>query len=123
MNQRNTLLAASLSGFLGVALGAFGAHGLESFLAANGRTETFEIAVRYQFIHALALLGAGLLMEKYPSMKTAALMFMIGIIIFSGSLYVLALANKPILGALTPFGGLALLGGWLWMGWGVFRGN
>ena len=121
MNQRTILITASVIGFLSVTLGAFGAHGLESLLEANGRAETFELAVRYQFYHGLAMLAVGILIEKYPSMKTVALLFLIGIIIFSGSLYILALANKPILGAFTPFGGLALLGGWGWMVWSILR--
>ena len=73
MNQRTILITASLIGFLSVTLGAFGAHGLESLLTANGRTETFELAVRYQFYHGLAMLAVGILIEKYPSMKAVKL--------------------------------------------------
>ncbi len=110
-------LAACLSA-LGVGLGAFGAHGLADLLESTGRTDTFEIAVKYQFYHAFALLGCALLARQYPAQndwKRAALLFIIGIFIFSGSLYVLSLTGVTWVGAITPLGGVAFIVGWGWM--------
>ncbi len=121
MNQRNTLIAASISGLLSVGLGAFGAHALKAILTATGRSETYELAVRYQFYHTLALLAVGILIEKFPKLRTAALLFIIGIVIFSGSLYTLALTNQTMWGAVTPIGGMFLMVGWLWSGWVFLR--
>lgn len=123
MNQRNTLIAASLMGTLAVGLGAFGSHGFTALLLANGRTETYELAVRYQFYHTLALLACGILMEKFPGLKTASLFFLAGIIFFSGTLYVLALTNQTWWGAVTPVGGVALIAGWVMLGWALYKGN
>lgn len=123
MNQRKTLILASLFGTLAVALGAFGAHALKATLAASGRNETFELAVRYQFYHTLSLLGTGILMEKFPVLKTSAMLFSSGIIIFSGSLYTLALTNQTWWGAVTPFGGLLLIAGWVALGLAFLRGS
>lgn len=102
-------------------MGAFGAHAFKGILLANGRLDTYELAVRYHFYHTLALLGAALLMEKYPAMKTGALLMLAGVIIFSGSLYVLALANVPMLGAVTPVGGLLLILGWLYLALAIYK--
>jgi len=97
-------------GFLGVALGAFGAHALEAHLVELGRVETWETAVLYNLVHAVAVLlpaaGAG---KRFP----AALFFAIGTTIFSGSLYILCLTGMTWLGAITPIGGVFLLAGWL----------
>ena len=100
---------AGVLGFLGVALGAFAAHGIEERLQANDRVDTWETAVLYHLVHALALLVLGL--HPKPS-RVAAYSFVIGIILFSGSLYVLSLANISKLGMITPLGGLAFLTGW-----------
>jgi len=117
MNQRHTLLLASLFGTIAVGLGAFGAHALKSMLEATGRDHTYELAVRYNFFHALALLGTAALIDKYPGLKAASWLFASGILVFSGSLYVLALTNQSAWGAVTPFGGLLLIAGWISMGW------
>lgn len=123
MIQRKTLIAACLLGILAVGLGAFGAHGFKALLLANGRTETYEMAVRYQFYHTLALLATGILMEKFQGLKTASLFFLVGIIIFSGSLYTLALTNQPWWGTVTPVGGVALMAGWATLSWTFYKGN
>ena len=122
MNQRNILLTASVLGLFAVGLGAFGAHALKATLTMTGRADTYELAVRYQFYHTLVLLAIGILIEKYPSLKTSSIFFVIGIIIFSGSLYILALTNQTLWGAVTPIGGVFLMAGWLWSGW-VFLKN
>jgi uncharacterized membrane protein YgdD (TMEM256/DUF423 family) len=96
-----------LIGFLGVAAGAFGAHGIQSMVTA-ARLETFEVAVRYQMYHAVALLVAGWL-----GATAAAWCFLAGTAVFSGSLYFLVLTEQRWLGAVTPIGGLLLLAGWL----------
>ena len=114
-------MTATFFGVLAVALGAFGAHALKEVLEANGRPETYELAVRYQFYHSLALLAVGILVEKYPALKTTALLFVIGIILFSGSLYILALTNQTWLGAVTPFGGVAFISGWFNFFWSVLK--
>jgi uncharacterized membrane protein YgdD (TMEM256/DUF423 family) len=90
-------------------------------LTASGRLDTYELAVRYQFYHTLALLAIGLLMEKNPALKTSAILILSGTVVFSGSLYTLALANRPIWGAVTPVGGLLLILGWLSLAWFTYR--
>lgn len=103
---------AAVSGFITVALGAFGAHGLKALLTEHNAVEIWDKAVFYQMAHTLALLGLAL----RPRVNTgAAVGFIVGIIIFSGSLYVLGLTNVRWMGAMTPIGGLAFLVGWgLW---------
>ena len=115
MNQKQTLLAGAILGALGVALGAFGAHALKDLLIKNGRLETFELAVRYQFYHVLALLFIGILMEQYgsPRMNWSSLSIFVGVVLFSGSLYLFALTNAKTFAMITPIGGLFLLGGWI----------
>lgn len=115
MNQKLTLIVGALLGALGVGIGAFGAHALKSLLAQNGRLETFELAVRYQFYHALGILLVGLLMEKYsaPVAQWSSLLMLLGVILFSGSLYAYSLTNTKGFAMVTPVGGLFLLGGWL----------
>lgn len=122
MSQKTILIAGALLGALGVMIGAFGAHGLAGTLAANNRTETFETAVKYHMYHAFALLITGLILfniqVKY--IHWAGLFFLIGTLIFSGSLYVLSLTNLKWLGAITPIGGLFLIAGWLSLAHGIF---
>jgi uncharacterized membrane protein YgdD (TMEM256/DUF423 family) len=115
MNQRTTLVAGIAMAGLGVGIGAFGAHALKPILQENARTETFELAVRYQFYHSFALLFCGLMMSRLPSrmLPAAAVCFIAGIFIFSGSLYILSLTGNTILGAVTPLGGLLFLAGWV----------
>ncbi len=114
MNQKITLLAGAILGTLGVALGAFGAHALKNILTQNGRVETYELAVRYHFYHALALLFIGVLMEKFsgPAMQWSPLLILLGVILFSGSLYAYSLTNIKGFAMVTPIGGLFLLSGW-----------
>jgi uncharacterized membrane protein YgdD (TMEM256/DUF423 family) len=115
MDFVKTIKIASVLGAISVLIGAFGAHGLEEILSNNGRLETFETAVRYQFYHAIALLIVGLLMKFNESkyLIWAVRLFLLGILVFSGSLYALSLTNYTGLGAITPFGGLFFILGWL----------
>ncbi|OAI43009.1 hypothetical protein AYO41_00365 [Verrucomicrobia bacterium SCGC AG-212-E04] len=110
MTPRLAFQIAAFFGFLAVALGAFGAHGLKPMLTTLGTTESFEIAVRYQFLHALAMLVVARL-RPFPAGTWYC--FAVGILVFSGSLYVLALTGVKWLGAITPIGGVAFLAGWL----------
>lgn len=109
------IAAAALSGALAVALGAFGAHALGPKLEAAGRMDTYETAVKYQFYHTLALLFIGLLAAKMPSptLQWAGWLMIAGILIFSGSLYILCLTGQRWLGAITPIGGTAFIAAWI----------
>jgi uncharacterized membrane protein YgdD (TMEM256/DUF423 family) len=113
----------ALSGFVGVALGAFAAHALKGRLDAD-HLVTFEVAVRYQMYHAFALLAVGWAHTRWPGVVLTASgwLFVIGTVLFSGSLYVLSLSGTRWLGAITPLGGVALLAGWLCMMWAVWKG-
>lgn len=121
MDQRNTLLTAVLFGGLAVAIGAFGAHTLRPVLEENARTETFELAVRYQFYHAFAMLFSGALMVHFPSrqLNRAAACFAGGVVIFSGSLYILSLSGVGMWGAVTPVGGVLFIAGWILLFLGI----
>lgn len=115
MNAKQILQLAGISGAIAVGLGAFGAHSLEALLIQNGRLDTFQTAVNYHFYHTLALLGIGVLAIVKPDWKGisfAAWSMVLGILIFSGSLYVLSLTGITWLGAITPLGGLAFIFGW-----------
>ena len=100
---------AAVMGFLAVALGAFGAHGLKDLLAQNGTTAIWEKAVFYHFIHAVMLF---VLAERKPFQAVAWWSFLIGVFFFSGSLYLLAVTNSHWLGVVTPVGGVSFLVGW-----------
>jgi uncharacterized membrane protein YgdD (TMEM256/DUF423 family) len=108
------LLIGSLTGFLGVAAGAFGAHALRSRLSPD-MLGVFETAVRYQMYHVFAVLITATVMSRVgdaPLLVIAGWSFVAGVVLFSGSLYALALTGISGLGAITPLGGLALLVGW-----------
>ena len=116
MNAAFWIKLGAFSGFLSVTLGAFGAHGLEKRLAEMGRADNFETAAQYQMYHALALIALGLLVQgTKPSTaaNVAGWGFFIGSMIFSVSLYILALTGERWLGAITPFGGVGMLVGWV----------
>jgi uncharacterized membrane protein YgdD (TMEM256/DUF423 family) len=117
MSAKLIIILAGIFGALAVGLGAFGAHGLEATLTANGRLDTYETAVKYQFYHTLALLLTGILLMNinHDYFIWASWSFIIGMVIFSGSLYILSLTNVTWLGAITPIGGLALIVGWVFL--------
>ncbi|MEP7028229.1 MAG: DUF423 domain-containing protein [Candidatus Eisenbacteria bacterium] len=113
------------SALVAVALGAFGAHGLRSVLAPESLA-IFETGVRYQLVHAIALVALGLGAHRLPaaSVRGVGAMFGIGSILFAGSLYVLVFTGVRAWGAVTPLGGLAFLAGWGWLAfaaWSVVR--
>ncbi len=113
------LLAAGIAGFTGVALGALGAHALKATLLERGMAQAWESAARYHLLHAVALLGVAAWVLVAPTadgvraMAWAAKLWCLGLILFSGSLYWLALGGPRWLGPVTPLGGLALMAGWL----------
>ncbi|MHC1763025.1 MAG: DUF423 domain-containing protein [Verrucomicrobiia bacterium] len=112
MNNVLALRIAAVAGMLAVALGAFGAHALSDTLARNGTSEIWQTAVFYHFIHALALTFLTVRQRLVIGPWTC---FLVGIAVFSGSLYVLALTNQRWLGAITPIGGVSFIAGWIWM--------
>ncbi|MGE0703161.1 MAG: DUF423 domain-containing protein [Vicinamibacterales bacterium] len=112
--DRTFLLIGATAGLIGVGFGAFGAHGLRGRLSPE-MLNVFEIGVRYQMYHAMAILLVAALSSRIDGrlLPAAGWAFTAGIVIFSGSLYVLALSGITILGAVTPIGGVAFLIGWL----------
>ncbi|MEX2592439.1 MAG: DUF423 domain-containing protein [Anditalea sp.] len=124
MKNTTYIKLAAILGALAVVIGAFGAHSLEPVLTKNDYLATFETAVKYQFYHTLAILLIGVLIgiyQKNKFLKYSAHSFLAGIIIFSGSLYVLSLTNLTWLGAITPIGGLAFILGWILLFVGVWK--
>lgn len=125
MISKGIILAGLVFGATGVMIGAFGAHALEEQLRVNNRAVTFELAVRYQFYHALALVLLGILAQFAQPTWTnfAAWSFAGGIVVFSGSLYILSLTNVTTWGAVTPLGGLLLITGWILAFIAVWKGQ
>jgi uncharacterized membrane protein YgdD (TMEM256/DUF423 family) len=125
--MRWLLALSALSGFLAVALGAFGAHGLKGRVSAlpDGarRLEWWQTAANYQLSHALAMGLAALLAERMPAgaLSLAGAAFFIGTLLFSGSLYVMGLTGVRALGAVTPLGGLGFLVGWVCLLWATLQ--
>lgn len=113
----------SIAGFLGVALGAMGAHALEGRIAPE-RLETYELAARYQVYHALALLAAAWAASRWPgaASATAGWFLVAGIVLFSGSLYSLSLGAPRWVAFITPFGGVSFMIGWLLLAWAAIKG-
>ncbi len=117
MNYRTVLRAAAISGVIGVALGAFGAHALKDDLLARGTASAWETAVRYHLLHAIGLLCIAVWLRQRTAagwpMAWAARSWIMGTILFSGSLYGLALGGPRWLGPITPIGGVGFIAGWL----------
>ena len=118
IGPRTLAALGALSGLIGVAAGAFGAHALRSRLSAE-LLAAFETGARYQLYHALALFGAAWMADRWPMGQPgwAGVSFAVGTVLFSGSLYALALTGQRWLGAITPVGGVALLAGWVLLAW------
>jgi len=119
---RLLLTLGGVSAFIAVALGAFAAHGLKASLAPDMLT-TFEVGVRYQMYHALAMIAVGLVHAVRPvkMLAVSGSLFALGTLLFSGSLYVLALSGERAFGMVTPFGGVAFLAGWLCFVWSIWK--
>lgn len=111
--MKQILILAAISGMLAVALGAFGAHALKKMISPE-LLETYKTGVQYHFYHTFALLTVGMLMHFNTSkaLKWAANLFVSGIVLFSGSLYILAMSGIKVLGIITPFGGVAWIIAW-----------
>ena len=117
-------IAAAISGFLSVAFGAFGAHTLKNVLDEYGKS-IYEKAVLYQMFHTIALFVVGILQHfvKDTSFSIAGWGFLIGILLFSGSLYAFAATGVKWLATITPFGGVAFLFGWFWLALTIIKGR
>ena len=120
--DRLFFIVGSLLGCIGVLLGAFAAHALKGQLSAD-RFMVFEVGVRYQMYHAFALLAAAWAYSKWPrtTLKASGWLFIVGTVLFSGSLYAMSLTGVRWLGAITPLGGVAFAIGWLCMAWSSWR--
>jgi uncharacterized membrane protein YgdD (TMEM256/DUF423 family) len=121
--ERIFFIIGAISAFVAVAAGAFGAHSLKNSLSPE-MLAIFETGVRYQMFHAVGLFVSAWALGRFPSTFASASgwLFVVGIILFSGSLYLLALTETRWLGAITPLGGLAFLGGWLSLAYAAWRG-
>lgn len=118
------VVLGSLNAFLAVALGAFGAHALKTRLTASNMLDVYQTGVHYHLIHALGLLAIALLSDKLGAgslLSASGWALFIGIVLFSGSLYVLSLTGIKPLGAITPFGGIAFLAGWVMLALAALR--
>lgn len=123
--MKNTWLAiAAVNGFLAVAFGAFGAHGLKQIVDESKLT-VFQVGVQYQMYHALALLAVAWLAGERPRrlVRAAGVCMLVGIVLFSGSLYALTFVGWRWLGPITPVGGLSLLAGWFLLGVAALRSS
>ena len=122
MNSARTLATSGALLALATVFGAFGAHALKSHLAPD-RLQVYETAVRYHFFHALGLLGIGITMRfvDASAVRWSAMLVLVGIVLFSGSLYALTFGAPRALGAITPLGGLAMIAGWICFAVGVWR--
>lgn len=122
MKNQTNLIAGAIFMTLAVLLGAFGAHALKKILSPD-MLAIYQTAVQYQFYHALGLLAVGIIGLHYPSkwVRLSGIFLTAGIIIFSGSLYVLALSEIKTIGAITPIGGTAFIIGWILLAVGIWK--
>jgi uncharacterized membrane protein YgdD (TMEM256/DUF423 family) len=123
ITKKRILISGGLLAALAVALGAFGAHALKALLVENNKTDTFELGVKYQFYHSFALLLIGVLWSSAHSsaFRLSAIFFTIGIILFSGSLYALAIFNTTHVVLITPVGGVCFIAGWVLFIYAVWK--
>ncbi len=120
--DRVFFVLGTVSAFIGVAAGAFGAHGLKNRLGPE-MLNVFEVGVRYQMYHAFALIVVAWAQTRWPGtlITTSGWLFLTGTLLFSGSLYLLSFTGLRWLGAITPLGGLAFLAGWLCLAWAAWK--
>lgn len=120
--ERFFFISGAIAAFIAVALGAFGAHSLRTRLTPE-MLNIFEVGVRYQMYHALGLIAVAWAITRWPeaNLNAAGWAFIVGIIVFSGSLYLLTLTDTRWLGAITPIGGIAFLIGWAILVWSIAR--
>jgi uncharacterized membrane protein YgdD (TMEM256/DUF423 family) len=121
--NKTFILAGSFLGALGVAFGAFGAHALNKMLTQSNRLETYETAVKYQFYHALALILVGILFQNIQSktLTYSGYTMLIGVLIFSGSLYIICFTGIKAFGAIAPIGGTLMIIGWALLFWTALK--
>ena len=121
--DKTFLWIGALAAFIGVALGAFGAHGLRGRLSPES-LNVFETGVRYQMYHAFGIFIVAIALTRFGGsmVRTAGWLFTLGIVVFSGSLYALELTGVRTFGAITPIGGLAFLAGWALLAWAALAG-
>jgi len=121
--ERTFFIIGSILAFLGVAAGAFGAHGLRGRVSPE-LIDVFETAARYHIYHALGLLAVAWAVSRWPGTATTAAgwLFLAGVVLFSGSLYLMTFTGMRWLGAITPLGGVAFLAGWAALAWAAWRG-
>lgn len=121
--QKRILIAGAILAGVAVGLGAFGAHALKPLLQENGRVDTFELATRYHFYHAFQLLVLGAMYPTFSSRfwRASAWMSVIGIGLFSGSLYVMSIFNTTRVALITPLGGVCFIAAWGLMAWAIYR--
>ncbi len=117
ISKETILKTGIIFALLTVAIGAFGAHGLSEILNNNSKLETFKTGVLYQLFHSVAIIICGILYDSYESKKIriSFLLFTVGILLFSGSLYILSITNIGIFGAITPIGGILFIVGWFYL--------
>ena len=123
--DRLFVIAGSILGLLGVGLGAFGAHSLRGYFKDHADLEAiYRTATEYQMVHAVALLGVAWAASRWPGplIHWSGYLLIVGVVVFSGSLYALSMTGIRGFGAITPIGGVALLAGWLCLGIGAWRG-
>ena len=122
---KNILITGCILMALAVGIGAFGAHGLKETLLQNEKLEVFETGVKYHFYHAIAIFFIGILSIHIRNnwLYRSFYLMLTGILFFSASLYVLAITNTPVLGAITPIGGVLFLVGWVFLILGIKKGN
>ena len=121
---KKTISLGAIILFLAVLMGAFGAHALSELLEKNNRVDVFSTASHYHFYHGFALVLLGVLMQLYQGYalpRITALCFLMGVLLFSGSLYLLAIFNISWLGAITPVGGFLLLCGWIVLAYSIIK--
>lgn len=120
--DRIFFVIGAIAAFVGVAAGAFGAHGLKGRLDPD-MLAVFETSVRYQMYHAFGLIAAAWAFTRWPgaAVTWGGWLLLVGIVIFSGSLYILSLGGPRWMGAITPIGGVAFLAGWICLAWGALR--
>ncbi|MCR9254144.1 MAG: DUF423 domain-containing protein, partial [bacterium] len=122
---KNILVAGAVLSGLAVAIGAFGAHGLQPVLTENGSTETFKTGVLYHIFHGLGVIATGLIyhITKQKLVAISGWMFLSGVILFSGSLYMLSISSLKFFGPITPIGGVFFIIGWIMLALGIKKAN
>lgn len=124
--MRLIIIISALFGAIGVLLGAFGAHAFEDELISAGRLDTYRTAIQYHFYHTLAALLSSILIKdsvQLQKAKTASILFLTGVLLFSGSLYILCFTSFTSIAYVTPVGGVFFLAGWIWLSYAAYQSH